>query len=88
MNDEELTFEDWIKTGLEKGWVGPPVCVPHDGVPMSAEEDEAYDNGEDPCYHVVRLYDDLDVKRSVEENHSPSVWRATSYGVDLESNGE
>jgi hypothetical protein len=37
---------------------------------------------------VVRLYDDLDMKRNVEENHSPSIWRASSYGVNLESNGE
>lgn len=84
MNEEELTFEDWIKTGLEKGWVGPPVCIAHDGVPTTLEEDNAYDEGEDPCYHAVRLYEDEEMKRAVEANHAPSCWRATPYGVDIQ----
>lgn len=83
MNDEtsneEITFDAWIKIGLREGWVGPPVCVPHDGLPTSAQEDEAYSEGEDPCFHVVRMYEDESVKRDVEGNHSPSVWRADQY---------
>lgn len=70
-----MTFDEWMKMGIENGWAGPPVCSTHDGVPQSKEEDEAWDTGEDPCIHVVRLYYDADEKKAVEENHSPSQWR-------------
>jgi hypothetical protein len=33
--------------------------------------------------HVIRLYEDLDQKAGVEENHSPSVWRASNRGLSL-----
>jgi hypothetical protein len=74
-----MDFEAWLKMGYDKGWVGPDVCVTHDGVPMTASEDSEFETG-DPCVHVMRLYESTDVKRDVEENHSPSVWRATNKG--------
>lgn len=78
-----MSYEDWLKVGLLQGWVGPSMCVPHDGVPTSAEEDEAYDEGDDPCYHILRLYEDAAQKAAVEENHSPSIWRATNSGYEI-----
>jgi hypothetical protein len=74
-----MDFEAWLKMGYDNGWVGPDVCVTHDGVPMTASEDSEFETG-DPCVHVMRLYESTDVKRDVEENHSPSVWRATNKG--------
>lgn len=74
-----MDFDAWLKMGYENGWVGPDVCVTHDGVPMTASEESESETG-DPCVHVVRLYESTDVKRDVEENHSPSVWRATNKG--------
>jgi hypothetical protein len=75
------TFEEWIEEGYINGWVGAPVCYTHDGFPTSSSEDWAFDEGNDPCMHMVRLYDDSIAKAQVEENHGPSVWRATNQGL-------
>jgi len=75
------SFDEWIKHGYDQGWVGPAVCFTHDGFPTSEEEDDSFDNGNDPCMHVIRLYEDMDHKSGVEENHSASVWRASNQGL-------
>lgn len=75
MNNTEMSFDEWIAFGISMGWCGPPVCHTHDGVPTSVEEEEMWDEGTDPCIHIVRLYEDKEQKASVEENHSPSKWR-------------
>jgi hypothetical protein len=77
-----MDFEEWLRIGIENNWAGPAVCFTHDGLPTTQAEDEEFDNG-DPCIHIVRLYDDESQKREVEENHSPSVWRATNRGIDI-----
>ncbi len=71
----DITFDEWITYGIEKGWCGPPVCYTHDGLPMSEQEYAEFDEGQDPCTHVVRMYEDIDMKKSIEDNHSPSQWR-------------
>ena len=70
-----MTFDEWITYGIEKGWCGPPVCYTHDGLPMSEQEYAEFDEGQDPCTHVVRMYEDIDMKKEIEDNHSPSQWR-------------
>lgn len=70
-----MTFDEWITYGIEKGWCGPPVCYTHDGLPMSEQEYAEFDEGQDPCTHIVRMYEDVDMKKSIEDNHSPSQWR-------------
>jgi hypothetical protein len=70
----DMTFDEWITYGIEKGWCGPPVCYTHDGLPMSEQEMQEFEES-DPCTHVVRMYEDIDMKKSIEENHSPSQWR-------------
>jgi hypothetical protein len=42
---------------------------------MSEQEDAEFGEGQDPCVHVVRMYDDIDTKKEIENNHSPSQWR-------------
>ena len=71
----DMTFNEWITYGIEKGWCGPPVCFTHDGLPMSEQEYAEFDEGQDPCTHVVRMYEDIDMKKEIEDNHSPSQWR-------------
>ena len=71
----DLTFSEWMTYGVEKGWCGPPVCYTHDGLPMSEQEYAEFDEGHDPCTHVVRMYEDIDMKKEIEDNHSPSQWR-------------
>jgi hypothetical protein len=71
----KLDFDEWMSYGIKKGWCGPPVCSTHDGLPMSEQEDVEFGEGQDPCIHVVRMYDDVDTKEKIENNHSPSQWR-------------
>lgn len=75
---QQMDFDSWARIGYQAGWCSPPVCFIHDGVPMTASEDEQVDNGGDPCVHVVRLYESPDQKKGCEANHPPAVWRATN----------
>jgi len=70
-----LTYNQWIAIGIEQGWCGPAVCYTHDGLPMTVPEEEEWDEGQDPCIHIVRLYDSNETRLGVEYNHSPSNWR-------------
>lgn len=70
----DLGFDEWMQYGIKKGWCGPPVCYTHDGLPM-ADEEMSSDDIDDFCIHIVRMYEDDQIKRQVEENHSPSTWR-------------
>lgn len=72
---KEMSFDEWISIGLSRGWCGPPVCYTHDGLPMSDEEDAMWADGDDPCQHIIRLYEDEEHKAAVEKAHSPSMWR-------------
>lgn len=79
---EEMTFDEWLQYGLDQKWCGPAVCYTHDGVPATGEEeDQMYE--EDPCIHIIRLYEDEATKLAVEENHQASVWRATNSGYEV-----
>lgn len=78
----DKTFDEWLQNGITNGWVGPTVCYTHDGLPTSEEEDAEFEES-DPCIHILRLYEDPTVKTAVEENHAPSVWRATNSGFAL-----
>lgn len=83
-----MDLEEWLEYGYAQGWCGPTVCEPHDGLPTSEEEDADYENGGDPCIHIIRLYEDKGVKNAVEQNHAPSVWRASNRGYKIEETKE
>jgi len=71
---DEFSFDEWMKIGIENNWCGPPVCYVHDSLPLSEEELDLIEQ-EDPCIHIVRLYNDKEHKKQIEEAHSPSQWR-------------
>lgn len=73
-----ITFEEWLQTGMQNGWIGPPVCFTHDGIPSSASEDEEFESGYDPCQYGLRLYDDEQHMLEIQENHSPTNWRESN----------
>lgn len=79
--NEEISFDEWIEEGYIRGWIGPPVCDTHDGTPISETEFAEFEEGGDPCIHVIRLYEDAETKQKVEESHSPSIWRASNMGL-------
>lgn len=78
----QMDFDTWMKIGYDSGWASPPVCYSHDGVPLTAGEVEELDVGEDPCIHVVRLYESADQKKGCEANNPAAVWRASNRGWD------
>lgn len=71
-----MTFDEWVRFGYEQGWVSPPVCETHDGLPLSEAEAE----DDEPCIYIMRLYESAEHKAAVESEHAPSVWRATNQG--------
>jgi len=75
-----MTHEEWLEYGWIKGWCGPPVCLTHDGEPISEEEDDDMFDGCDVCIHVIRVYPDADTAQEIAKSHPPSVWRATNRG--------
>lgn len=81
MSEPTIDFELWLRQGFDNGFIGPPVCATHDGLPSTEAEDNAEMDGYDPCIHVIRLYDDPAMRADVEANHSPSVWRASNRGL-------
>jgi hypothetical protein len=53
---EDLDIRDWLKIGIDKGWVTEAFCNTHDGDPYMTNEEEAdWEDGGDPCMHVVKF---------------------------------
>lgn len=75
LDAESVSFSDWMSIGIKRGWCGPPVCYTHDGLPTALEEEEEFDEGHDPCIHIVRMYESDQQRDAVENAHSPSQWR-------------
>lgn len=69
-----MDYQEWLAEGQRNGWIGPSVCYTHDGIPMSADEEDEFEEG-DPCLFMLRVYNDVPHKLAVEVNHSPSQWR-------------
>jgi hypothetical protein len=69
----EMDCSTWLRLGIEMGFCGPVVCYSHDGLPTTAVEAEDWESGHDPCIHLIRMYQDDNMRDAVEENHAPSV---------------
>lgn len=55
MIDEEK-FGAWLRQGIDSGWITEPFCNTHDNDPgMTQEEQQEWENGFDPCQHVLRI---------------------------------
>lgn len=46
---------EWINLGIDKGWA-TGACATHDGIPGTKEENEEWDEGNDPCQPVLRIW--------------------------------
>ena len=68
-------FDEWIQFGMDKGWCGPPLCEMHDGLPYTKAEMDELDAGNDPCIHVIRMFESPEDKAEAEAEHGPSQWR-------------
>ena len=48
-------FSKWYVEGVKNGFCTRQFCQTHDAGPMTKAEEDAWDEGLDPCVHVVRL---------------------------------
>lgn len=58
LSPEEQEFSIWLENGIERGWISEPYCHTHDGGMqyMSEEEIQEWEDGGDPCEHVLRIF--------------------------------
>jgi hypothetical protein len=53
---DSIEFGEWLNKGIESGWITEPFCNTHEIDPgMDEEEQEEWEQGFDPCQHVVRI---------------------------------
>lgn len=64
-----LDFEQWLEVGIRQGFVSPPTCNTHEGVPMTVFEENDWEEGEDPCIHILRLCESKEHADGVEMNN-------------------
>jgi hypothetical protein len=62
-----MTFEEWLEFGIKNGYCSDQFCDTHDGPPMHESEEKAWEDGGDPCMHMVRLGTIEDWNISTEE---------------------
>jgi hypothetical protein len=55
---------------------------------MSEQEDVEFGEGQDPCIHIVRMYEDIDTKKEIESNHSPTQWRNSYIQLEFHAHQE
>ena len=60
-----MTFDEWLKYGIDKNYCTEQFCNVHSGAPMSTEEEDAWERGFDPCAHVVRLGTEKDWNKNI-----------------------
>ena len=51
-----VTFAEWLTYGQTRGWVSAIVCNTHDGLPVTPEEADRWEQGDDPCAHGMRVW--------------------------------
>jgi hypothetical protein len=49
-------FNNWLNTGINRGWCSQSVCETHDGLPWTEEEASEWQDGNDFCVPAVRLW--------------------------------
>jgi len=54
----KMDYFDWRDIGINNGWISEPFCDTHDAKFLTDEEEQAWENGEDPCMMVFRIYED------------------------------
>jgi hypothetical protein len=58
MSIPDLDFTKWLQDGIDNNWISEPFCYTHDGDPyMTEEEEKEWEEGGDPCAHVVKFID-------------------------------
>lgn len=51
----EMPFAQWLDYGVRNSYCSDQFCSTHDVAPMHQTEEDEWEEGGDPCMHVVRL---------------------------------
>lgn len=57
IGSNNMTQDEWLALGIEKGWISKPFCLTHDVPDFTDEEKEIIDSGNDCCVGGLRLYE-------------------------------
>lgn len=71
-----MNREDWLRYGHDNGYCSPPLCCPHDGIPMTDIEVEEPDE----CFTVVRIYKDDTQRTQILTDNTWLKVIANNYG--------
>ena len=63
-----MNITQWIKYGVDNGFCTPSYCDTHDGMPLTTEEENLWEEGDDPCAHAVRLIESPEMAKNLGEN--------------------
>jgi hypothetical protein len=53
-----IDFFEWRDLGLANKWISEPFCDTHDTGYMTDEEQKEWEDGNDPCMMVFRIWED------------------------------
>ena len=53
-----MDFFEWRDLGIANKWISEPFCDTHDVGHMTKEEKQAWEDGEDPCMPVFRIWEE------------------------------
>lgn len=65
-------FDEWFQIGIDNKWISDVVCDLHDIAPMTDDEIEQIDNGEEVCIPIVRITHGKHLSR-MNEPPEPSI---------------
>jgi len=54
-NRRAMSFDDWLELGEREGFVTARFCAMHDGLPLTKDEAEGFEEGDDPCIAAIRV---------------------------------
>lgn len=53
-----MDYFEWRDLGISKGWISEPFCDTHDAGFMTEEEEKEWEEGNDPCMLVFRIWEE------------------------------
>ena len=67
--ERNADLAEWLEYGKKQGWIIPQVvCNTHDGTPMTPTEQNQFEEGEDPCIHVIRIFESEEEQKQCLEH--------------------
>jgi hypothetical protein len=76
MEIRKMNIDEWLQYGIDRGYCTPTCCATHDGIYITADEEEQTQEGDDPCVHVTRLSHELAHHKALEANSNETWYRS------------